>query len=64
MSSKAPLLMVSSPPWPLYLALGQSTISIHVKALERVLHARLIVYRERRVHLTTDSTESVPWAVR
>ncbi|MCA1644601.1 MAG: LysR family transcriptional regulator [Chloroflexi bacterium] len=40
-----------------YLALGQSTISFHVKALERVLNARLIVYRERRVHLTTAGQE-------
>jgi DNA-binding transcriptional LysR family regulator len=40
-----------------YLALGQSTISFHVKALERVLRARLIVYRERRVHLTTAGEE-------
>ncbi len=30
-----------------YLALGQSTISFHVKALERLLRAKLIVYRER-----------------
>jgi len=35
-----------------HLVLGQSTISFHVKALERLLHARLVVYRERRVHMT------------
>src|SRR2546423_13294361 len=40
-----------------FLALGQSTISFHVKALERVLNARLIVYRERRVHLTSAGEE-------
>jgi DNA-binding transcriptional LysR family regulator len=39
------------------LALGQSTVSFHVKALERLLHARLIVYRDRQVHLTTAGEE-------
>jgi DNA-binding transcriptional LysR family regulator len=39
------------------LALGQSTISFHVKALERLLHARLIVYRQRQVHLTPAGEE-------
>jgi DNA-binding transcriptional LysR family regulator len=40
-----------------YLALGQSTVSFHVKALERLLHARLVVYRERQVHLTPAGDE-------
>jgi DNA-binding transcriptional LysR family regulator len=40
-----------------YLALGQSTISFHIKALERLLHAKLVVYRERRVHLTPAGDE-------
>lgn len=39
------------------LALGQSTVSFHVKALERLLHARLVVYRERHVHLTPAGDE-------
>jgi DNA-binding transcriptional LysR family regulator len=39
------------------LALGQSTISFHVKALERLLHASLIVYRERQVQLTAAGQE-------
>lgn len=37
-----------------YLDLGQPTVSFHVKALERLLGARLLVYRERRVHLTPE----------
>jgi DNA-binding transcriptional LysR family regulator len=39
------------------LALGQSTVSFHVKALERLLHARLILYRQRQVHLTAAGQE-------
>ena len=37
-----------------YLDLGQPTISFHIKALERLFGARLLVYRERRVHLTAE----------
>src|SRR5689334_12071036 len=37
-----------------YLDLGQSTISFHIRALERVLGTRLLAYRERRVHLTPE----------
>src|ERR1051326_2048160 len=37
-----------------YLDLGQPTVSFHVKALEQLLGARLVVYRERRVHLTAE----------
>jgi DNA-binding transcriptional LysR family regulator len=37
-----------------YLDLGQPTVSFHIKALERLLGARLLVYRERRVHLTAE----------
>ena len=37
-----------------HLDLGQPTVSFHVKALERLLGARLLVYRERRVHLTAE----------
>jgi DNA-binding transcriptional LysR family regulator len=37
-----------------YLDLGQPTVSFHIKALERLLGARLLVYRQRRVHLTAE----------
>jgi DNA-binding transcriptional LysR family regulator len=37
-----------------YLAIGQPTVSFHIKALERLLGAKLLVYRERRVHLTAE----------
>ena len=37
-----------------YLDLGQPTISFRVKALERLLGARLLTYREQRVHLTAE----------
>jgi DNA-binding transcriptional LysR family regulator len=37
-----------------YLDLGQPTISFHIKALERLLGAKLLVYRDRRVHVTTE----------
>jgi DNA-binding transcriptional LysR family regulator len=37
-----------------YLDLGQPTVSFHIKALERLLGAKLLVYRDRRVHLTTE----------
>src|SRR5579871_6206 len=37
-----------------YLDLGQPTVSFHVKALERLLGARLVLYRERRIHLTAE----------
>jgi DNA-binding transcriptional LysR family regulator len=37
-----------------YLDLGQPTVSFHIKALERLLAAKLLVYRERRVHLTAE----------
>jgi DNA-binding transcriptional LysR family regulator len=37
-----------------YLDLGQPTVSFHIKALERLLGARLLVYRNRRVHMTTE----------
>jgi DNA-binding transcriptional LysR family regulator len=36
------------------LDLGQPTVSFHIKALERLLGARLLVYRQRRVHLTSE----------
>ena len=39
------------------LALGQPTLSFHIKALERLLGARLLVYRQRRVHLTSAGEE-------
>src|SRR5438309_1227768 len=38
----------------LALDLGQATVSFHIKALERVLGATLLVYRERKVHLTAE----------
>ncbi len=37
-----------------YLDLGQPTVSFHIKALETLYGARLLVYRERRVHLTAE----------
>jgi DNA-binding transcriptional LysR family regulator len=37
-----------------YLDLGQPTVSFHIKALEHLLGARLLVYRARRVHLTPE----------
>ncbi|MBV9543837.1 MAG: LysR family transcriptional regulator, partial [Chloroflexi bacterium] len=37
-----------------YLDLGQPTVSFHVKALEQLFGARLLVYRARRVHLTAE----------
>jgi DNA-binding transcriptional LysR family regulator len=37
-----------------YLDLGQPTVSFHIKALERLLGAKLLVYRDRRVHLTAE----------
>jgi DNA-binding transcriptional LysR family regulator len=37
-----------------YLDLGQPTVSFHIKALEHLFGARLLVYRERRVHLTPE----------
>jgi DNA-binding transcriptional LysR family regulator len=37
-----------------YLDLGQPTVSFHIKALERLLGAKLLVYRNRRVHLTAE----------
>jgi DNA-binding transcriptional LysR family regulator len=40
-----------------YLDLGQPTVSFHVKALEQLLGTRLVVYRERRVHLTQAGQE-------
>jgi DNA-binding transcriptional LysR family regulator len=40
-----------------YLDLGQPTVSFHIKALERLLGAKLLVYRGRRVHLTPEGTE-------
>ena len=40
-----------------YLDLGQPTVSFHVKALERLLGAKLLVYRQRRVHLTAAGAE-------
>jgi DNA-binding transcriptional LysR family regulator len=36
------------------LDLGQPTVSFHIKALEHLLGARLLSYRERRVHLTAE----------
>src|SRR5829696_6355328 len=35
-----------------WLALSQSTVSFHVRELERTLGTPLLVYRARRVHLT------------
>jgi DNA-binding transcriptional LysR family regulator len=40
-----------------YLDIGQSTVSFHIKALERLLGARLLVYRDRQVHLTPEGQE-------
>jgi DNA-binding transcriptional LysR family regulator len=40
-----------------HLDLAQPTISFHVKALERLLGAQLLVYRRRRVHLTPAGEE-------
>ncbi len=40
-----------------YLDLAQPTISFHVQALERLLGASLLVYRQRRVHLTPAGQE-------
>lgn len=37
-----------------YLDLGQPTVSFHIKALEQLFGARLLIYRERRVHLTAE----------
>jgi LysR family cyn operon transcriptional activator len=37
-----------------YLDLGQPTVSFHIKALERLLGARLLTYRQRRVQLTAE----------
>lgn len=39
------------------LALGQPTVTFHVKALERVFGTRLITYRGRRVQLTAAGAE-------
>src|SRR5579872_1911117 len=36
------------------LDVGQPTVSFHIKALERLLGAKLLVYRDRRVHLTAE----------
>ncbi|HEY7294357.1 MAG TPA: LysR family transcriptional regulator [Dehalococcoidia bacterium] len=36
------------------LDLAQPTVSFHVRALERALHARLVVYRDRAIHLTPE----------
>jgi DNA-binding transcriptional LysR family regulator len=40
-----------------YLALGQPTVSFHVKALEDLFRAKLVVYQHRRVHLTPAGEE-------
>src|SRR4051794_14103328 len=40
-----------------FLNLGQSTVSFHVHALEQVLGARLLVYRQRRVQPTPAGSE-------
>lgn len=39
------------------LNLGQPSVSFHVKALEALLGARLLVYRDRKVHLTPEGEE-------
>lgn len=39
------------------LNLGQPSVSFHVKALEGLLGARLLVYRDRKVHLTPEGEE-------
>ncbi len=40
-----------------YLDLGQSTVSFHVRALEQLLGAELVAYRQRRVQLTPAGEE-------
>ena len=40
-----------------YLDLGQPTVSFHIKVLERLLGAKLLIYRQRRVHLTPAGDE-------
>jgi DNA-binding transcriptional LysR family regulator len=40
-----------------HLAMGQPTVSFHVKALEQLLGTKLVVYRERRTHLTPAGKE-------
>jgi DNA-binding transcriptional LysR family regulator len=37
-----------------HLDMAQPTVSFHVKALEDLLGARLVLYRQRRVHLTPE----------
>jgi DNA-binding transcriptional LysR family regulator len=39
------------------LDLAQPTVSFHIKALERLLGAKLLLYRQRRVHLTAAGEE-------
>src|SRR5919201_4030576 len=39
------------------LDLAQPTVSFHIKALEQLLRAKLVVYRDRRVHLTAAGHE-------
>jgi DNA-binding transcriptional LysR family regulator len=46
-----------------FLDLGQPTVSFHVRALERTLGAKLLVYRQRRVQLTAAGAELYPVAV-
>src|SRR5690349_20958631 len=46
-----------------YLGLGQPTVSFHIRALERLFGARLLAYRQRRVHLTAEGSALYPVAV-
>jgi DNA-binding transcriptional LysR family regulator len=46
-----------------YLDLGQPTVSFHIKALELLLGAKLLIYRERRVHLTPEGEALYGFAV-
>ncbi|HEX8969727.1 MAG TPA: LysR family transcriptional regulator [Chloroflexota bacterium] len=40
-----------------HLDMGQPAVSFHVKALEQLLGTKLVVYRERRIHLTPAGKE-------
>jgi DNA-binding transcriptional LysR family regulator len=40
-----------------HLDISQPSVTFHVKALERALGARLLIYRERGVHLTPEGDE-------
>ena len=40
-----------------HLDMGQPTVSFHVKALEQLLGTKLVLYRQRRIHLTPAGAE-------